>query len=172
MTALDTLRWGDTGDFVIPGTGPETTPRVSKQLVQASWRWPLTWAVQFNMVPNFSATETATFVATFLVTVGVGQATFTYPQVYTFAPAAGVYSPIRDQQLIPAENLQIILTSLTGVKTTTTQENFAFAVFAAPMTEPHAMTELLEEVRGGRARPRENGWMPEGFNPEPLEYRR
>lgn len=170
MTAHDTLRWGDVESFRM--RSGENLNVTSKQLLQAHWRWPLTWTVQFIALPSIDlVNETSTFTLTFRVTVGVGQAQITYPLVYTFAPPT--FAQVVDQKFIPAQDLQIIATLTGTVAALVKEESMVVATFAAPMTEPHAMTHLLDHHEGAADRlQKAEHWMPPGFNEERLAYRR
>lgn len=168
-SSLDTLRWGDIETVSVPAAG-ETLFSQTKQLVQAHWRWPLAWAVQVSLVLDFGAviTETTTFFLDVEFTVGSGQAKMTYTETFSSTAAAG-YPDIAVSRTIPAQDLQIRATVRTaGAVTQVAQANIGCMV--APVTEPHAMTEVLRVVEGQAAGQVE--WMREGFTPQPLHYRR
>jgi hypothetical protein len=168
--ATDTLRWGDTDHRPINKTGPaEVVAFQSRQLVNAHWRWPLTWCVVTSIQPQMAAGEAGTFTVSIAFNVGLGQANsgFAIPFALT---AAGLYAPVFDQRFIPAQDLQINA-FIVGTSTIAAQENIQISVWVAPMTEPHAMTHILERMGGDPPRG-EHSWMGPGFTPEPLEYRR
>lgn len=168
MTAHDTMRWGDVE--TIPGLErlglAEFPVLVSKQLAQAHWRWPLSWNVWLVLLPAFDAAEAGTFEVTFRVTLGVGQAQVEAPIPFTLTAP---YAPIIDQRFIPGENLQFRASVKATVGPTSAPDAITLAVFCAPETEPHAMTEMLEAARGDPAKVTE--WMQnQPFTPEALQY--
>jgi hypothetical protein len=166
MSAHDTLRWGDTQS--IPVTAGEAPSSQTRQLLQLHWRWPLSWTVLLVMVPQFGPAENQTFLVTWQVTIGIGQAIQTFPLLYTFAPSGGVYAPQTPTLTIPAENLQMIatLTTVAGGAANDT-DYMLVGAFGAPVTEPHAMTSLRDGLPHDGERV---DWMPEGFHPERLRY--
>ena len=165
MTAHDTLRWGDTRGFQL-SAGEAATDTPTQQLVAAHWDYPITWTVLLVMTPQLTGAEVNPFTVTYNVTVGVGQGTHTYPLTYDFI-AGGFYAPISDQKFIPAQDLQINAL-LTG--NPSNNEGFQIGAFAAPMTEPHAMREIGRILRGESQSHVQ--WMPPGFHPEEMGYRR
>lgn len=152
MTTLSSIRWGDAEnlEFVVPALAltPIVAPTKS-QLVAAHWNWPLTWTVGVVLIPQFAATETATFSVDLLVTMGVGASVATFPVTYTLAPVAGAYLPVFDQKFFPSQDLQM-KAQIRGVPTgpAGATENLFVGLFAAPLTEPHAMTRVLETLTG------------------------
>jgi hypothetical protein len=173
-SSLDTLRWGDVETVIVGSTG-ELLSASTKQLVQAHWRWPLSWTVQFSFVANFGTTapaETVTFLFDVEFTVGVGQGKMTWVTTYTMVPSApNVYPNLSPQVTIPAQDLQIRVRVRSSANPTgVAGENFLVGCMVAPVTEPHAMTEALRVLEG---EPRDEvEWMGPGFTPQPLHYRR
>jgi hypothetical protein len=165
MTAHDSLRWGDTKGFTL-AAGEAATDMPTQQLVSARWDYPISWTVLLVMVPQLDPAETQPFTVTYKITVGVGQGTQTYPVTYGFT-AAGFYVPISDQKTIPSQDLQIIA-SLTG--NPSVNEGFLIGAFAAPVTEVFALRELMRAARGEGEKHVQ--WMPHGFYPEEMGYRR
>jgi hypothetical protein len=143
---LDTLRWGERALARFTPTGNVITQQTS-QLVRARWRRPVTWQVQVYIEPltGFTpAVETATFTIKFVTTVGVGQATTDIASLYSLAPGGGgIYLPIRDNGLIPGQHLQIVAV-VSGLATNNAEHLLALSAFVAPVTDPAAMSELLE----------------------------
>lgn len=170
MTAHTTLRWGDSHLVPIINAGGDVRNYATKQLVAAHWRWPLSWNVLLIVQPFFEPGEAATFTVAWDVVIGVGQTTQTFTLFQSVAPP---YNSIIDQRFWPAQDLQI-----TGRVSgnSSRQEGILLGAFVAPQTEPHAMTELLEHARGARPQvqqhPQQVEWMPPGFVPEELGYRR
>jgi hypothetical protein len=131
--SAETLRWGDSQTLAwVGGGGANPAPILvaSKQLLQAAWHWPAAWAVLLVMIPQLAAGESATFSVTWQVTVGVGQATMTYPLTYTFASP---YTSQSAQLVIPAENIQASAT-VSGTPAAAGAASFVVAAFAAPIT--------------------------------------
>jgi hypothetical protein len=174
-SAHDTLRWGDsqTLEGLETLAGGESDQVISKQMVAAHWRWPLSWNLWVAFVPIFDSTETATFTATLNVTIGVGQAIMTFPISYALAPTAGVYVPVFDQKLVPAQDLQIRVevTGKAALTNPTGTDSLTVGLFVAPQTEPHAFTMLMDRIVSGE-RPDNVPWMQEGFTEAPMGYRR
>jgi len=179
-SAHDTLRWGETQTLVVPvgfngdvSPVPEgtTPPLVTKQMLAAHWRWPLSWVVTLIMQPAFNADETNTFYVQWQFTVGVGQAICTFYYLYTFAPTGGLYTAQNVQLFTPAQDLQVnaALACPSGA-VSSKPESFNLAAFSAPVTEPHAMTHLLDKARGHAEE--HVPWMPPGFNETDMGYRR
>jgi hypothetical protein len=140
------------------------------QLNQAHWRWPLSWVWRLALTPQMPAVETGTFQVEIQVTIGVGQAQSTFSLFYAITKTGSVYLPVTDSQLFPAQDIQMRAV-VTGAAT---QANVTDAIiigsFLAPQTEPHAMTEILARLEG---EPKDQvEWMPEGFHPQALHYRR
>jgi hypothetical protein len=173
-SALDTLRWGDAEALLglEKLSGIESDGVVSKQLVQAHWKWPLSWAYWAMFIPSFDSTESATFTAEVNLTIGVGQGQATTKIRYAIAPTGAVYFPVNDQKLIPGQDLQIRVnvTGKAALSNPNGQDILLVGVFVAPQTEPHAMREILETMRGQGEDQVE--WMREGFHPQGLHYRR
>jgi len=173
-SAHDTLRWGDSHTFTGLASyfSDTSVPSLfSRQMIAAHWRWPLSWNLWVAIVPSFEAETTGIITITLQTTIGIGQAIATFPIVYTLSPTSGVYLPITDQKLIPAQDLQIIAQLDATEATKGVNDNLTIGVFVAPQTEPHAMTHLLDKMVHGE-RPEEVQWMPPGFNEAPMGYRR
>ncbi len=124
------------------------------------------------LVPQFDSTETGTFTAEFLMTLGVGQGEMQTQLRYTISPTGGVYLPQNQQMLVPAQDLQLTV-RVTGTATVSNpngQDNLLVGAFIAPQTEPHAMTAMFELTVEGKG-PEPVEWMGPGFTPQPLHYR-
>jgi hypothetical protein len=147
MTTLSSIRWGDAQGLELNVGATGIVNASSSQLVHATWHWPLTWTVAVILIPQFQATEAGAFTVTIQAVLGVGQAA--QPFALTYAFAAPPYTPIFDQRFLPSQDLQLKAT-VTGVSTLGpgTVEGLQVGLFAAPMTEPHAMTRMLEELSG------------------------
>jgi hypothetical protein len=178
MSSVTTRRWGDSQQILVSGIQEESANVYTKQLLSCHWRWPLTWCVQLIMWPHLPVTETRTFEVDWEFQIGCGQAVAYLPFTYLFVPGVGgVYAPVTDQKFIPAENLQAIASvGVDSPGTTGPNDYFTISAFAAPQTEPHAMTQLLEHVRGTGNEPDGTRWFrgsgsQGGFQEEPLRYR-
>lgn len=175
MSDQSNLRWGDTQtlDYKVQAFRAGAPITTSKQLVMGQWKRPLTWAMRLAIVPAIPAGETATFTVVFLITIGVGQGVITIPFSYTLAPNAGVYSPVTDMQILPAEHVQITC-QVFGAPTAAngTEQSFQVGAFIAPYTEPHGSERMYEWMQPS---PEENAaaphWMPPGFTDTPPRYR-
>lgn len=173
-SAHTTLRWGDTETIVGGLNAPSTTEgsgqAASKQLIAAHWRWPITWNCQFILIPSLPG-ETQVFTVDLNIIIGVGQAMMGFDKLYTLTRTAGVYLPIMDNFQLPAQDIQAkVFVNAQGAQTGT-HNSIQVGMFVAPMTEPHAMTMVLEELARGNS-PDQARWMMEGFEPSPLAYRR
>lgn len=157
-TAADTLRWGDTFVFQFKG-GLLSPPVSSKQLISASWRWPVIWKLMVAVRPQFASDETGTINAIFEVTPGSGGTAQPYnlpPLV--LAPVAGVYSDAVAFFEIPGEALQVrCLISGTGMTSAT--DALIASAFVAPHNESHAATLLLDKMAGQDFEAREGDQM-------------
>lgn len=177
MGDLDTLRWGDSQQLIIPGGagGRFAAIQTSKQLIAAHWRWPCVWALRVIIRPQLDEHETATIFCAVDVIVGSGQSQATARFLYNVALVAGAYAPINDLQLIPACDIQatvLILGSQALVGTA--EESIAFGLFVAPHSEPHAITRYYEktiEEHGGESRRWMDANPAQGFQDEPLHYK-
>jgi hypothetical protein len=198
--AQDALRWGGRTAVawgphspVGGNTGPQLQQAVNlakgqlgNQLVNAHWRWPLTWQTLVCIVPQFSPDEVGAMVVRLDWTLGSGDAQNTFQTFYTVSldPTTGLYTSVIDTEtILPGADVQVVLGALLPVAeasglpalTTTSVDVLDIGVFVAPQTEAHALLLLLEgfskDERFG-AGEREGGWMPPGFNEEPLGYRR
>lgn len=194
--AADTLRWGSRNNIAIvdPGGNSATLPTLygqavaiaqaaqGKQLVNAHWPWPLSWQTAVIINPQMAPDETGSVIVGVEFTIGSGDGNATWIATYTVSPP---YNPIFDpyQGPIPAADVLVRVAYLAQVTETSgltnllsvNTDNLEVGVFAAPVTEAHALRHLLEgfskDERFG-AGEREGGWMPPGFHPEPLGYRR
>jgi hypothetical protein len=180
--ARDTLRWGDQFAFSFNPT-VLITPTQSSQLIAAHWDYPLTWNVMFVAAPVLNADETGALHLQFKVVVGVGQSQTSF--IYPFSTIAGAalgaegfnftgppYNTIMSLQQIPAQDLQVTsLLSVSGLTSVGHSEQLVVGVYAAPIIESHTMRDLAERLAPGQGE-RQGGWMPEGFHPEQLGYRR
>jgi hypothetical protein len=179
-SAHDTLRWGDTRALTtlteLNASEGHLTTLESGQLTNAHWRWPLVWQCQLIITPNLPAqVELETFEFALVIQIGVGQAVDTLVKNYTMAPAAitGQYSPVTDSFQLPAQDIQaqIIVSVLGGSQPTgPTNESIQCSFFVAPLTEPHAMTHMLNHMTKHDVDPGPE-WMSEGFHEQPLRYR-
>lgn len=195
-SAQDTVRWGDS--FGIALGNPNALAQAlanakaqrGAQLVNAHWRWPLTWQVAFILFPQFDPTETGSLTVRFAVTIGSGSSQMTFNRDVTVpASATHVYTTVVDTGLIlPAQDLlitPILITTPDGSPLGSSGDTLEIGAFAAPQTEAHAMLQMLEclcrleenlcrleEKMGGGADERRGDWMPPGFTPEPLAYGR
>ena len=169
MTAQDTLRWGGRQNFRLIAGTKDGFSAVSKQLILARWRWPLTWKTCLIVVTQLGASETGTFDVDFQWNVGVGDnvTSFSLGKLAAIA-ASGTSVQFFD---MPAQEFNIIATITAHNLATTTEDNFVVGALAAPWTEPHAMTHMLDHFAAGEGE-RQDGWMPPGFEPEELGYHR
>jgi hypothetical protein len=171
-SAHDTLRWGDSHTFNnLQDLSGESSELLSKQQIAAHWRWPLSWNLWVAIIPQFEASETASFVIELQTTIGVGQAVATFPLRYTLSPTAGVYLPITDQKFLPGQDIQIITNVFNSTNTTGVNDNLTVALFIAPQTEPHAFTKMMDRLVHHES-PDEVQWMPPGFYEAGMGYRR
>lgn len=191
--AQDTLRWG--GMFGMSFAAAPTNPSLADdfaraqahsglQLVNAHWRWPLSWRLALVIVPRFDPTETGSVTVTYDVTIGSGDAQMTFTRALLVAAnAGGTYDPVIDNVLaLPACDLLIRARGLLMPDNAPLGGPGALEIgaFVAPETEPHTALAMLEclcriEGRGGAAPgidERVGDWMPPGFTPEPLRYGR
>lgn len=168
-SSLDTLRWGDVESIAVPAAG-ETLAQFTKQLVQAHWRWPLTWQLQlsFHAELGTNVTETADFLFDVEFTVGAGQAKMTYVETFTMTNASG-YADVAVSRALPAQDLQLRVFARSS-KAVVQAAQLIIGAMVAPITEPHVMIEMLDNLEGQRHDQVE--WMREGFHPQPLHYRR
>jgi hypothetical protein len=171
---LDTLRWGDR--FPLKFNSLIASNQIATaQLVRSRWRRPVTWQVQVYIDPvqgfNAPAPEAGTFTIRFISTVGVGQATTDIVSTYTLAPVAGVYSPIRDNGLIPAQHLNINA-QVTGGSTNPGEHVLYLSAYVAPVTDPSAMAEMYELLaRQAQQENREQDVILEDWHLRPDQFR-
>jgi len=171
-SAHTTLRWGDTENLIgglnAPGTTEGAGTATSKQLVAAHWRWPITWNVQFVLIPALPG-ETQIFDVDLQLTIGVGQAMMQFDKTYVLQRTGGVYLEILDNFNLPAQDIQSqVFINARGAQTGT-NNSIQVGMFVAPMTEPHAMTAVLDEmVRGNEEA--QTRWMQSPFRDNPLHY--
>lgn len=184
--AQDTLRWG--GMLGVPiSAGPaqaeldqvlrEASARSGMQLVDAHWRWPLTWAVALVVTPQGLTGDVN---VQFEIVIGSGDAQQRILRTVT-VPSGSVDTAVDNTLALPACDLLIrpvaILTEGEGGHPLAGPGNVEIGAFVAPETEPHAMLHMLEclgKMCGGAdgAGHRDGGWMPPGFSPERLAYAR
>lgn len=186
--ALDTLRWGDNIPIALEGSAAlvgVSSGKSNQQVAKAQWRWPLTWGLRIVATVVGADPLSPAFDVTYEVTIGSGQnsSTATFGP-YTITPTAvGVYPTVTDFIQLPAQDVQVTATVVSDKALSVGIVSTVYAgAYLAPITEPHAMTELLDHARGetGGAR-----WMTEhhgptqgqpgtgqGFpiNPDPLHY--
>ena len=176
----DVLRWGDVKSLanLLGATLPSAVQQSNiggKQLVNAHWKWPLTWQTLFVLVPQFAPDETGQLDVDFNITVGCGGGVITFQRrLHIPASAISVYSTVIDDALIlPAQDIQIdlALVSTPDNNSFTGPGQLIVGAFVAPVTEAHAMTHMLACMCEGQEQ-RQGGWMPPGFNPTPLGYTR
>jgi hypothetical protein len=180
--ARDTLRWGDQFAFNFNPT-VLISPTQSSQLIATHWDYPLTWNVMFVGVPVLNSDETGALHLKFRVVVGVGQSQTSF--IYPFSTTAGAplgaegfnftgppYNAIMSLQQIPAQDLQVTsLLTVSGLTSTSPSEQLVVGVYAAPIIESHTMRDLADRLAPGQGE-RQGGWMPPGFTPEHLGYKR
>jgi len=177
MPDLDTLRWGDSQQLIIPATaGDFALLQTSKQMIAAHWRWPLVWALRVIIRPFLDPTEAATIHLAVDVVVGSGQSQATARFLYNLAPnAGGTYDPINDLQFIPACDIQASALILGSTALfSNVEESIAFGLFVAPQTEVHAPTRIYEKLleHGGGESVRYLGQNPaRPFQDERLHYK-
>lgn len=184
MSDIDTLRWGDTQTLTFnPGAAALVGVPQTKQLVHAHWQRPCTWKVLVWIAPTLPPGEAGTFNAALEITIGCGGGMVTFDRFYTFAPAAGVYSPQLDIFDVPAQDIQarILINGITGATDDTRQHSWLTACMVAPITEPAGYTDVADMLRklaqnmpANLRDPDSEGlprWMPEGFEDGQLKYR-
>ena len=196
--AADTLRWGGRtalawGPTSAAGGNAQVNldraiaaakGKLGSQLVNAHWRWPLTWRTLVCIRPQFAADETGTVTVKLDWTIGSGDAQQTFSMFYVLSPTTGVgYEDIVDSTLLlPAADVQVTLAAPGGIfvpggeghsLVTTSVDMLEIGVFVAPVTEPHAGLHAADVATAIDDANRQDGtWMGPGFLPEPLGYRR
>lgn len=172
MSDLDTLRWGDTQTLAFDPGVADPKGMATRQMVSAKWRRPLGWVCNVVIAPQFNA-ETGTFVFQARITQGIGGGLVTSVKTYTLAPVGGVYDPIFDSFELAAQDIQIDVALVRTAAAVGGPESVQIGVFVAPITEPHAMTAILDQTDGGLPPPHRR-WMHDspspGFEPAPLGY--
>lgn len=188
--ALDTLRWGDnipvqlTGAAALVGISSSSS---RQQIAKAQWRWPLLWGVRFIVSVQSADAGQPAFTVKYQVTIGSGQNSSTCEFDLTSTPTAvGAYPLVTDFEQLPACDVQVtaVVSSSVALGAGVTSTIYAGA-YLAPVTEPHAMTEMLEHMRGD-AESRGLRWMDGNphaqshtnpgtgiafpVNPDPLKY--
>jgi hypothetical protein len=186
--AQDTLRWGGVVPVNITQTGPSqanldaalaNAAGVSgKQLVNAHWRWPLTWSIALVLTAQ---NLTGDIFVTYEITMGSGDAQETIRRTINIANGQ-TDSTVDNVLRLPACDIMIrpTIISSTDSHAIAGPGSLEICAFAAPETEPHAMLAMLdcmcrlEEKNndGQGVDQRQGDWMPPGFTPEPLRYRR
>ena len=195
--AADTLRWGGRTSLAwgptsaIKGNAQanlnqavnNARGKLGSQLVNAHWRWPLTWRTLVCLRPQFAPDETGTVVVRIDWTVGSGDAQQTFSTFYPLSPTSGVgYEDVVDTSVVlPGADVQVEL-SQGGIfvpsgeghsLVTASVDMLEVGVFVAPITEPHAGLHVAESMGALVDANRQDGtWMPPGFTPEQLGYRR
>lgn len=192
--AQDTLRWGGRTGLTIqnPAGGAAAAlakalanaqGQQGKQLVNAHWKWPLTWNTLVCIRPIMAPDETGSVIVNLAFTIGSGDAQQTFIASYTVAGPGPYLSTIDTSLYLPACDVMVAVDSM-GVPNegggpaplnTTGTDVLEVGVFVAPFTEPHSALHLLEGfARDERFEQgdRDGGWMPPGFNPETLGYKR
>lgn len=186
--ALDTLRWGDNIPVQLTGTAALVgiSSGSSRQIAKAQWRWPLLWGVRFIVSVQSADAGQPAFTVSFQVTIGSGQNSSTCEFDLTSTPTAvGAYPLVTDFEQLPACDVQVTASVKSSVALAVGVTSTIYVgAYLAPTTEPHAMTEMLDHVRGD-AEARGVRWMTEhhgptaanpgtgqGFpiNPDPLHY--
>jgi hypothetical protein len=173
QSAQDTLRWGDV-EAVTFTAFPSATDQLTKQLISARWRWPMTWklaaAIRVNAPPG-AANPITIAVET---TLGSGQAqqtVFLSPLIVIPAPYLDVYMTFD----VPAQDIQCRARVMFAGEEIAGSFAVQIGLFTAPITEAHAMTHVADGLSKDERfenEARQGGWMPPGFNPEPLGYHR
>lgn len=191
------LRWGDSETIKLVSSGGITSGlgTQTRQLVQGHWKWPITWNVQLIAIPKFGGDETGTVFVQWPITIGVGQAqtTILYPLSSTSLPSAtpanglyaegmfwatpsalqvfgfASYTPLVAEFNISAENIQINAQEFNGVLTTASTDYMELAAYIAPITEPHVLEAMLEEM-GPEAAVRHAHALAQGPQPAPQRW--
>lgn len=179
--AQDTLRWG--GMFGVPVNGvitptqslAEARARSGSQLVNAHWRWPLTWSIALLVTPMG---VTGDISVQFEIIIGAGDAKQSILRTVTVLNGA-TDTTVDNTLFLPACDILIqpkLITS-TDSHPITGPGTIEIGAYAAPETEAHAMLEMLSclcriEGAGNADQRQAGGWMPPGFYPEPLQYGR
>lgn len=189
--ALDTLRWGDNIPVQLKGVAAFvgiSSSSSRQQIAKAQWRWPLLWGIRFIVSVQSQDGGSPAFTVKYQVTIGSGQNSSTCEFDLTSTPTAvGVYPLVTDFEQLPACDVQVtaVVSSSVALAVGVTSTIYCGA-YLAPTTEPHAMTEMLDHMRGD-AENRGVRWMTEhhgsdpsgpqpgtgqGFpiNPDPLHY--
>lgn len=177
----DTLRWGGMIGLGVPavfGSLAELLANASahsgSQLVNAHWRWPLTWAVALCVTPRGVTGDIA---VQFEIILGSGDAQQSILRTVNVLNGA-VDTTVDNSLFLPACDILIRPKVLASDDThpLTGPGVIEIGAYVAPETEAHAMLEMLNclcRLEGaGNADQRQGGWMPPGFYPEPLQYGR
>jgi len=198
--AADTLRWGGRTSL---SWGPHSAVggnsqgalnqavilargNLGSQLVNAHWRWPVTWRTLVCLRPQFAPDETGSLVIRVDWTIGSGDAQQTFSTFYTMAPSingTGYNDVIDTSVVLPACDIQVtmglgglLVPSGEGVSgpNTASVDALEVGVFVAPYTEVHTPLHVAEMMSAMAEANRQDGtWMPGNqFNEEPLGYRR
>lgn len=199
MSSQDDVRWGDRLTVSWDGTTGKSNAglqaalnnalgKQGKQLLNLHWRWPCSMQLALVLVPQFDATETGVLRVAYQVSFGSGNSIQLPVQetIQGTGTAAGnaVLSLIDTSIILPAQDVQV---TVTGLSTDVDNPHPLLAggsvqigAFIAPQTEVHAMTEMLACLcrledkgnDGAGVDQRQGDWMPPGFYPEHLRYRR
>lgn len=180
--AQDTLRWGSMFNVAIPA-GPsqatldqlvrEAAAHNGKQLVNAHWRWPLSWRVALVVTPQG---VTGDVNVQFELTMGSGDGEQRILRTVTVANGS-VDTTVDNTLALPACDLLIRAVTITtegeGGHPIAGPGNVEIGAYVAPETEAHALLHMLDCMCGAdTAGGRNGGWMPPGFTPEGLGYAR
>jgi hypothetical protein len=169
MSAQDTLRWGDVQSFAITTASQVHEPQLlqSKQLINARWRWPMTWKLMFVVNAQLGPAETGTITVQFQLTTGVGGATIVFILDTVTITTSGTTVHFFD---MPAQEFNVTTVVTIANIATTGTDVVEIGAFAGPWTESHAVTGMHDTITEGEERV--DQWMREGFYPEPLGYHR
>jgi hypothetical protein len=177
MSELATIRWGDYQGFGITPAGEVAFNQTTKQLVMAQWHVPMSWNVILVAFPQFDTTETGTMTVAWLFTIGAGAGSLGEIPLFTMtlAPVAGIYSLQQQQQLIPAQGMQIRARLTSTNLVATKGQQITVGAFVAPnnaeaFAEVDAMKRALDSGLGDEASGERRRWAPMGFEEDPLRY--
>jgi len=183
--AQDTLRWGGMLGLTL-AAAPSNADLAQalanakahngSQLVNAHWRWPLTWSLALLVTPK---NVTGDINVQFSIIFGSGDAQQEILRTVSFLNG-DVDTAIDVSLVLPACDVLItprsVTTSGEGGHPIVGPGAVEIGAFAAPRTEAHAGLETLAclcRLEGaGNADQRQGGWMPPGFYPEELRYGR
>lgn len=151
------FRWGDVQSVILTNTVAQEGTTVSfpltKQLVSANWRVPMSWNVLLFCQPFVNSAEGGTFTVNWLFSLGGGQASTTSIPLFTMGPfgrGPTNNALLQQQQLVPSSNLQITAQIITQFATASQSSAYVGAFVAPNNAEPFGEIEsrgLLEGYR-------------------------